>query len=122
MMSEVEYLSAIRKRLRQAIEHLAMPATLQRTYLAELGVMPLVDELALEFDDAFRPVKGFPDKLQFADSVYDILVRIDQLLDEMSTRKSESGAPWRWEDLDQADSWANLRTLATRVLKDMQAE
>jgi hypothetical protein len=71
-------------RLRAALEHLSWPATRQREYLTKLGVAPSIDELALEFDDALRPISSQFDDLCLPVEVRELLTEIDKLLSDLS--------------------------------------
>jgi hypothetical protein len=41
----------------EAVERLAAPADDQAAYVRSLGTWPSMDELALQFDDVFSPVR-----------------------------------------------------------------
>jgi hypothetical protein len=104
------------RRLRTTLEHLAWPASRQRDYLIGLGVAPLADELALEFDDAFRVVEAMPAMLGLSAAARESLLTVDRALDAMS--KSDSGV-WQVESLAGSTRWAEVRRLATVVLGEL---
>lgn len=45
------------------LDRLAEPAAAQVDYLTKLGVAGLADEIALEFDDLYRPLEGVLERL-----------------------------------------------------------
>jgi hypothetical protein len=107
--------SMLLERLTQAVRRLSWQARQQQDYLVELGVAGLADELALEFDDAFRPVRQLLDVLQVATPAQVALVALDELLDEMS--ESEADEIWTWAALHHSVEWGQVRALASRTLQ-----
>lgn len=92
----------------EALRRLAAPPEEQETYLLELGVLPSVDELALEFDDALSGVAiGDPPLGQ-------LLNQLNELLEEMSGE--ENAYLWTPRALQEASEWENVRTLAREAL------
>lgn len=49
--------------LLSCLDRLAEPAAAQVDYLSKLGAVGLADELALEFEDLYRPLEGQLDRL-----------------------------------------------------------
>lgn len=85
-----------------SLGRLAAPATEQIEYLTSLGVADLVDELALEFDDLYRPIardleKASPETAA-ACRALDHMLSSDQL-------------GWTFADLESAD-WEAIRATA----------
>ena len=70
----------LEKLLVEAVERLAAPADEQLAYLQNLGTYPLLDELALEFDDAFGPSRSASPASPWAGE----LKRLDAKLSAMS--------------------------------------
>lgn len=90
--------------LGEVLDRLAAPAAAQWSYLTNLGVAPSLDELALEFDDAYRParptlvgLRGSALLMQSCDAVGDAL--------------SSTGLGWGFEDIDAA-AWRLVRDRA----------
>jgi hypothetical protein len=104
------------RRLRAALEHLAWPAARQRDYLIGLGVAPLADELALEFDDAFRPVDTMPATLGLSAAAQESLLAVDHTLEAMSNSDSHV---WQVDSLAGSTKWAEIRRLAAMVLGEL---
>ena len=92
--------------LAAALRRLASPATEQVEYLAGLGVADLVDELALEFDDAYRP------RLQL---LHDVSPDAESICAEIDALISSDALGWTFADLDSAD-WAAVRSAAEAAL------
>ena len=82
--------------LRETIERLAAPAETQLAFLRELGTYPMLDELALEFDDEYRRVRSpdGPDRETRSAQAAAALAALDAKLDSMSgaSQTSISGA------------------------------
>jgi hypothetical protein len=101
----------------KAIEMLAANADDQRGYLRKIGTFPSTDELALEFDDAYRPFIG---KLNHDDLLNPIVIdlkKIDSLLDLYSDMEDKT--IWLENSLDN-HLWAGVREIASLVLKDIE--
>lgn len=104
-------------RLFRSIQHLAWPADRQKMYLqVDLGVSALTDELALEFEDAYRAAAPLLEELGVPTQVRESLLTIEQLLQEMRATESDRLATWSLTGLDNLRSWAELRTLASDLL------
>jgi len=98
--------------LAAALRRLASPATEQVEYLANLGVADLVDELALEFDDAYRP------RLQL---LHDVSPDTEVICAELDVLMSSDALGWTFADLDSAD-WAAIRSAAGAALAALKRD
>lgn len=89
-----------------SLGRLAAPAANQIAYLTALGVADLVDELALEFDDLYRPRVG---QLQQASAQSSVACRdLDRML-------SNDQLGWTFADLESRE-WERIRATAARAL------
>jgi hypothetical protein len=104
-------------RLASAILRLSWPPGLQRRYLQGLGISGLVDELVLEFDDAFKPVAPILDELGLSQPARESVRALDEWLVFMSA--SSPDEVWLWDALDNADEWTRIRDLATQALEHL---
>lgn len=94
--------------LKGALKQLAADAAEQEAYLSRLGVLPSIDELALELDDAMLGITlddAEPRRL---------LERLDAHLDQMSG--AENARLWTVAALRTAPEWIEVRKLAAQVL------
>lgn len=91
----------------EAVSRLASPAEEQRQYLVGLGVAESLDELALEFDDQYRPLEPV---LRLLPNRVEVLVACQALDDALASET----LGWRFENLISVE-WAHVRALATRV-------
>ena len=107
-------------RLMRAVEHLAWPADRQRAYLADLGVAPLLDELALEFDDAYKPIQADFRSLGIDDSTRQTIDSIDQILVELTQESNMEGWAWDWAALHNDKRWLDIRRLAHAALAGLE--
>jgi hypothetical protein len=89
---------------RVVLERLSSPASAQTLYLARLGVGPSADELALEFDDIFRPLELHLSRLEGGPE----LIGACQ---EINARFASETLGWSIEDLE-SDEWVSIRGLA----------
>ena len=78
-----------------ALKRLAAPSWEQRSYLASLGVLPLVDELALEFDDLVAFVPQLLEAGHLTPQQAEAIYAVDRKL----TEKSRPDGPWDEADL-----------------------
>ena len=103
------------KRLAATIERLAEGPGDQRAYLSHLGTPGLADELALEFDDALRPVRHQLDVLGVPASVVAKIDALDDALSAMSGAERE----WLWRPraLDGPE-WRNVRQMAAEISRE----
>ncbi|MFI5678788.1 hypothetical protein [Streptomyces cellulosae] len=99
------------RQLEKALERLAWDAEKQIDFISRLRVG--VDELALEFDDAFRPVSGLTRDGTMPKSVTKALDSVDKILTEM-TRSPE--AEWTPTAVRNSQSWKILRNTARESL------
>jgi hypothetical protein len=99
--------------LSTAVGHLADPADAQIAYLTDRGLAPLVDELALELDDALHAALADPALLTVPQR--EALARLDKTLEHMSG--AEHADLWTTAALENADEWREVRDLAQDVLE-----
>lgn len=85
-----------------SLSRLAAPAPDQIEYLASLGVADLTDELALEFDDLYRPIAR--DLEQISPESASACRELDRML-------SSDKLGWTFADLESAE-WESIRTTA----------
>ena len=97
------------RRLLEAVSHLSWPAEQQRAYLAGLGVSPSLDELALEFDDALKPVAARYDEFGVDRASRTLLTSIDATREAWA---AEDDPAWEPAALDADPRWARIRGLA----------
>jgi len=102
-------------RLRSTVERLSQPAEEQERYLDALGVADSVDELALEFDDAYRPVRHMLDTAGVSKEGVEMLSALDAQLDAMSGE--EHAALWRRQALRGSPEWESIRIHARSLLR-----
>jgi hypothetical protein len=76
-----------------------------------LAVAP--DELALEFDDAFRVASGMVSEGILPETLREFLAPIDELLTEMTHSTLDE---WSVDSLSHSSAWNCLRRLATDAL------
>ncbi len=100
--------------LSDTLKHLAAPASEQVAYLRKVGALPLVDELALEYDNVVRLVpelvqKGFISPRQAA-----LMDAVSRKISEMSHRHEES--LWLEDALHTREDWEEVRRLASNAL------
>lgn len=85
-----------------SLGRLAAPASEQINYLTSLGVADLTDELALEFDDLYRPIAEALDHLSPESA--SACRQLDQIL-------SSDELGWSFADLESAE-WERVRASA----------
>lgn len=85
-----------------SLGRLAAPASDQISYLTSLGVADLTDELALEFDDLYRPI---------ATALEEISPESAAACRELDRMLSEDQLGWTFADLESAE-WQGIRTAA----------
>ncbi|WP_433436991.1 hypothetical protein [Nonomuraea sp. CA-141351] len=96
--------------LRDALGHLAWSAPDQ---IAWLGSMMHPDELALDYDHAYR-VSWMPGEAGWIrNELSRLLAEIDRLTAELT---EEGPAPWSAEGLQSHPTWQRLRVLARHAL------
>ncbi|MGA5322196.1 hypothetical protein ACPCIU_17380 [Streptomyces seoulensis] len=102
------------RQLKQALERLAWTSDEQLEFVSRHRVGP--DELALLFDDAFRPVMGVVSDGGLPQSIAEALVPVDQILAEMT----EAGLDeWTQEALSTSRRWAMLRSAARESIEGL---
>ncbi|MEU1050612.1 hypothetical protein ABZ400_36530 [Streptomyces sp. NPDC005897] len=103
--------------LRRSLVHLSWEAEKQVEYINRLAVGP--DELALEFDDAFRVASGMVSEGSLPAPLGNLLAPMDELLSEM-TRSTQD--EWSIDALGLSVAWQRLRMLAVEVLRYLEEE
>ncbi len=91
---------------------LAADAPVQVAWLVRHAVA--ADEIALDFDHAFRMAEALVDEGQLAPGVMADLREIERILNGMSG--GENADRWTREALSTDEGWALARQLARRVL------
>jgi hypothetical protein len=87
-----------------ALDRLAAPSEAQLDYLMHLGVSPVADELGLEFDDLFSPLKPeLANRPGWARAV--------EALEEVDAALSGPDLAWTADALANAE-WAHIRLMA----------
>ncbi len=94
--------------LRNVLANLAAPATRQIGYLEPMDVLPLVDELGLEFDDAARLVPQLVEEGHLTREQAEAVTALDHLLSEMGAKQ----ALWTTDALCDHPAWQEVRRLA----------
>jgi hypothetical protein len=102
--------------LKQVIGRLAASASEQVRYLAELGVLPSVDELALEFEDV---VVLLPRLLEDGNLNREQYQSIDALRRKLSGMSNKQDL-WTEASLRSHSCWKEVRRLARVVINKMQ--
>ncbi|WOX19972.1 hypothetical protein [Streptomyces solicathayae] len=101
-----------RRLLMEALTVVAAPVSAQEAWLKKHGVE--TDEIALDFDHAFRMVEGLMEEGLVSRDVLPDLRMIDSIFDEMS--RDESPNRWAATALSSDAEWIRARGLAQRVL------
>ncbi len=101
--------------VKEALGLLASSPQAQIHYLDALGVAPSLDELGLEFDDAWRLVPSLVCRGTLSTTVESIVAEIDASLRAMSRDHDL----WVQEMLG-APAWKSVRTLSARALRSIQ--
>lgn len=100
-------------RLVEVLDRLAATPDRQKAYLQQLGVGDSTDELALEFDDAFRPLDPLLRDAGAPDGVRDALRTLDSAL---------ARDPLDWTTLSlESSGWVEVRRLAAQALQALEA-
>ncbi len=94
-------------RFNAVLERLASSATDQREYIDGLGLAPMLDELALEFEDLYLPLG------QILDSLRNGAV-ISRECSEISAALASPTLGWVFDDL-ASEEWAAIRVRAART-------
>lgn len=98
--------------LAASLQRLAAPASEQVEYLAALGVGDLADELALEFDDLYRPLAARLDEFSPGLSL---------ACQELDRRLASQHLGWTFTDLG-SPGWAEVRATAAAALAALARE
>jgi hypothetical protein len=95
---------------------LALDADAQAAWASQLAEdrIPLIDEIALEFDDGFRLLSTFVERGWLDDAALPILTQLDEQLVAMSG--DHNADLWRTEALTSRAEWARVRVLARAAL------
>ncbi|MFF7770471.1 hypothetical protein ACIPIU_00680 [Streptomyces massasporeus] len=96
----------------EALVVVAAPASEQVAWLDKYEVPP--DEIALNFDDAFRLAGRLVDEGQLSRGVLPSLQTIDEVFIEMSPKTGEDR--WTREALSSDAGWGRVRQLARDIL------
>ena len=88
--------------LADSLARLAAPAPEQIEYLTDLGVADLADELALEFDDLYRPR---------AELLEEVSAQAAAACRELDRMLSSDQLGWTFADFESAE-WARVRETA----------
>jgi hypothetical protein len=98
---------------KSSVQRLASPAEVQVAYIRdELGVGDMADELALEFDDAFRPVAPLLGEIPETRGLLSALRRVDSALEGLDD------SDWTADALRTSPRWAEVRRLASAALDE----
>lgn len=101
------------KELHSNLKILSSSYVVQRQYVENIRNVG-VDELALEFDDVWKPISAQIKKTSEYEKFYQYLISLDSHLDLMSKNKNI----WTFESLEQAKEWESLRSLANACLNE----
>ncbi|MFF3002218.1 hypothetical protein ACFVTF_05340 [Kitasatospora sp. NPDC057940] len=102
----------------EALTVLAADPSAQLTWVDERGV--LTDEVALDFDHAFRMAEGLVEDGDLSGEVLRDLRAIDAIFAGMSGR--ENSDRWNREALTVDPGWIEARKLARQILIGMRGE
>ena len=106
--------------LYQCVERLSWSSEKQVEYLRNLGLLPLVDELALEFDDVVGLVPQYVNEGRLSNVQADSIYRLDDLLNTMSGK--DNAHLWTEEALVNNELWNTVREHAKHALKLLDSE
>lgn len=112
-MTEAAPAPAGLKALGEALARLAASPQTQLGYLRHLGTAESLDELALEFDDAFRPLRPILDRQPAWREALSRLDELDRLL-------SDTDIPWNSAELERSNSWVRVRQLAAASQRSIE--
>ncbi|MFI2075069.1 hypothetical protein [Streptomyces triculaminicus] len=99
------------RQIKRALRLLASDSSEQINYLQELGVSP--DEIALEFDDAFRRAKGASEMGLLPKEVMAAAQPVGEHLKQMTDSSVEI---WTKDGLGSSPEWQLLRSLAKEAI------
>src|SRR5258708_7609890 len=103
------------KMLVNALRLLASSADVQERAFPGFVVVP--DELALNFDDAFRLTEQLVGSGRLSREQVEALARVDNALDELTNR----GGMWTLEALRESQEWQGVRAEARKALDALGA-
>jgi hypothetical protein len=106
-------------RLVATLGHLAAEPVGQKAYLISIGVEGSADELALEFDDAYRPLIPHMAELKISGLAIAKLARLNDVLTEMSG--ADHLELWETAALETSNNWSQIRRLATEIIHDLES-
>lgn len=96
--------------LRRSLEQLALPSDQQRVLIQSLGLYPLVDELALEFDDEWRVFEARYSQDPTRLTLYQTLHALSSIFDAMTP------GDWHVDGLE-GYAWQSARRMARLALE-----
>ncbi|HYF02319.1 MAG TPA: hypothetical protein VEC36_03005 [Patescibacteria group bacterium] len=102
-------------RLKEALKNLAANSSEQKAYLEKLGTAPSADELALEFDDIYLPLKSWIEggSVKLPPNLILKLEEVDNLLEKMSG--PQNAKLWDVKSLS-SNEWNHIRRIAGEAL------
>lgn len=112
-----------RRNLLRAIRHLALPPAEQAEYLQNLGTVGsdgsgLIDELALEFDDAYHPVSWRYAEVGFSAEAWALVENLNDMLMTLSAWPRRAiNEVWSVAALEERGEWKEIRDLAAYILE-----
>jgi hypothetical protein len=98
----------------KSIKLLAATPDEQRDYLKKSGSFPCTDEIALEFDDAYRYFAAQEEDSMLL-SISNKLKRINAILEALSNSTNESD--WNENSLNNS-AWTEVRKIAISILEE----
>ena len=104
--------------LKESLQILALDPDNQMTYLRGLGTYPAINELLLEFDDAFDPIRESLDQIEWNPGVLDCVKQIDELLETIDD--DDPDVTGEVQDLD-LPVWDQIREQAKLALANDRA-
>jgi hypothetical protein len=94
----------------RSLKILASNASQQKEYLRNLGTYPSTDEIAIEFDDAFKSFISYNEDEKLEGTEF--LLKINLINDKLDSFSSLEGSEiWYVDSLDK-ESWCEIRQLA----------
>jgi hypothetical protein len=100
----------------RSVAVLALDADAQVAWASQLmkNHVPLIDELAMEFDDGFRLVPSFIERGWLNEAALPVLTQLDERLEVMSGQHNAD--LWHAEALSSRAEWERVRGLARAAL------
>ncbi|MFE7775784.1 hypothetical protein ACFU5O_18155 [Streptomyces sp. NPDC057445] len=115
-MSEISSSDETLRQVIRALEPLTWSADHQLNHIRDLDVG--VDELALEFDDAFRLALGRAAQGELPQQVVTLLTPTNDKLESMTT---QGLTVWTPEALTEAPEWVEVRAESARALEALRS-